>query len=82
MDDPALRGDGRPGRAGRGPGWDSPRVYRVLAVVFTVAAAGALVLVIVDFVIGRPTAGDLFILTLNSVAAAILWRRLQERSRT
>lgn len=82
MDDPALRGGGRPARAGYGTGMESLRVNRVLAVVFTVAAGGALVLVILDFVIGRAAAGDLFVLTLNSLAAAVLWRRSQERSRT
>ena len=82
MDDPALRAVGRPGRAGRGPGWDSLRVYRVLAVVFTAAGGAALALVILDLFIGRLIAGDLFILTLNSLAAAVLWRYAQGRSRT
>jgi hypothetical protein len=51
-------------------------------VVFTVSAGGALALAILDLFIGRPIAGDLFILTLNSLAAAVLWGRAQERSRT
>jgi hypothetical protein len=49
-----------------GAGMESPRVLRVLAVVFTVAAAGALVLVVLDLVIGRPAAGDVFIAVLNA----------------
>ncbi|MFT4470862.1 hypothetical protein ACMX2H_13235 [Arthrobacter sulfonylureivorans] len=81
MNDPALHDGGRPGRARRAPGWDSLRVYRGLAVVFTVAAGGALALVILDLFIGRPIAGDLFILTLNSLAAAVFWRHAQARSR-
>ena len=76
------RHDGeRPDRARRAPGWDSLRVYRVLAVVFTVTAGVALALVILDLFIGRPAAGDLFILTLNSLAAAVLRRYAQGRSR-
>lgn len=81
MDHSAQPGGGRPDRAVRGTGWDSLRVYRVLAVVFTVAAGAVLALVILDLFIGRPAAGDLFILTLNSLTAAVLWRRTQEKSR-
>lgn len=51
-------------------------VLRVLAVVFTVAVIGALVLVAVDLAVGRPPAGDVFIAALNSVVAVVLWRRL------
>ena len=81
MTNPAPR-DARPGRAGHGAGLDSPRVLRVLAVVFTVAAAGALALVVLDLVIGRPAAGDVFISVLNTLAAFVLWRRVSERSGT
>jgi hypothetical protein len=42
-------------------------------VVFTVAALGSVVLVVVDLVVGRPAAGDLFIVFLNGLAAVILW---------
>ncbi|MGO4192667.1 hypothetical protein AB4Y67_13465 [Arthrobacter sp. YAF17] len=49
--------------------------------VFTVAAGAVLALVILDLFIVRPIAGDLFIFTLNSLAAALLWRQAQERSR-
>ncbi|MGP4033618.1 hypothetical protein [Pseudarthrobacter sp. 1C304] len=72
--------DGGPGRAGHGTRWDSLRVYRVLARFFTVTASVALAVVILDLFIGRPIAGDLFNLTLNSLAAAVLWRRSKERS--
>jgi len=80
MTEPAPR-DNRPDRAGRGAVLDSPRVLRVLAVVFTVAAAGALALVVVDLVIARPAAGDVFITVLNALAAFVLWRRVLEQSR-
>ncbi|MFM9432182.1 hypothetical protein [Arthrobacter sp. MP_2.3] len=43
---------GRPHPAPHGAGLESPRVLRVLAVVFTVAAAGSLVLVVLDRAIG------------------------------
>jgi len=43
-------------------------------VVFTVAALGSVVLVVVDLVISRPAAGDLFIVFLNGLVAVILWR--------
>jgi hypothetical protein len=55
---------------------DSPRVLLVLAVVFTLAAAGALALVVLDLVITRPAAGDVFITALNALAAFLLWRRV------
>jgi len=57
-------------------------MLRILAVVFTVAAAGSLVLVAVDLAIGRPAAGDVFIAFLNSVAAVMLWRWRSEYERT
>jgi len=50
-------------------------------VVFTVAAAGALALVVVDLVIARPAAGDVFTTALNALAAFLLWRRVLEQSR-
>lgn len=75
MTEPAPR-DNRPGLAGRGAGLDSPRVLRVLAVVFTLAAAGALALVVLDHFIARPAAGDVFITVLNALAAFVLWRRM------
>ncbi|GGH99298.1 hypothetical protein ACFFGR_14810 [Arthrobacter liuii] len=81
MDDPHRHDGGRPGRPRRAPGWDSPRVYRVLALVFTVTAGGALALVILDLFISRPIPGDLFVLTLNSLAAAVLWRRARAGAR-
>jgi hypothetical protein len=80
MTDPAPR-EGRPGRAGHGAGMEFPRVLRVLAVVFTVAAAGALSLVVLDLVIARPAAGDVFITVLNAVAAFVLWRLVLEKAR-
>ncbi|MFE4230125.1 hypothetical protein ACFRJ8_19805 [Arthrobacter sp. NPDC056886] len=80
MTGPAPR-DNRPGLEGRGAGLDSPRVLRVLAVVFTVAAAGALALVVLDLVIARPAAGDVFITVLNALAALLLWRRVLEQTR-
>ncbi|WP_223987917.1 hypothetical protein [Arthrobacter sp. NicSoilB8] len=80
MTEPAPR-DGSPGRAGHRAGLDSPRVLRVLAVVFTATASGALALVVLDLVIGRPAAGDLFITALNTLAAFVLWRRVLEKTR-
>ncbi|MGN8133081.1 hypothetical protein [Paenarthrobacter sp. 22069] len=47
-----------------------------LVVVFVVAASGSLALVAVDLVIGRPAGGDVFIAVLNSLVAAVSWRRL------
>jgi hypothetical protein len=61
---------------------EPPRVLRFLAVVFTVAAAGSLVLVVLDLVIGRPAAGDVFITVLNALAAWWLWRKVSEQART
>ena len=72
MTGPARR-DNRPDRAGRGAGVDSPRALRVLAVVFTVAAAGALALVVLDLVIARPAAGDVFVAALNGLVAVVFW---------
>ena len=56
-------------------------VLRILAVVFTVAAVGSLVLVAVDLTIGRPASGDVFIAFLNGVAAVMLWRWRSENER-
>ena len=72
MSDPAPR-PGHNGEARRASAWTSPRTCRVLAVVFTVAALGSVVLVVVDLVVSRPAAGDLFIVFLNGLAAVILW---------
>ncbi|MGO4231048.1 hypothetical protein AB4Y72_19580 [Arthrobacter sp. YAF34] len=80
MTEPAPS-DGSLGRAGHGAGLDSPQVLRVLAVVFTLAAAGALALVVLDLVIARPAAGDVFITVLNALAAFLLWRRVLEQAR-
>lgn len=80
MSDLAPR-PGRPDRVRHGSGWLSSRVLWILAVVFTVAAAGSLVLVAVDLVIGRPAAGDVFIAFLNGVAAVVLWRRISDQAR-
>jgi hypothetical protein len=46
----------------------------VLAVVFTAAAAGCLVLVVLDLWVGRPAAGDLYLAGLNAGIAAVFWR--------
>ncbi|MEJ1180515.1 MULTISPECIES: hypothetical protein [unclassified Pseudarthrobacter] len=73
---------GRGSEARRGSAWKSPRVRRILAVVFTIAAFGSVVLVAVDLIVGRPAAGDLFIAFLNSLAAAALWRLGSEKQRT
>lgn len=67
MTDPASRPG--PGRAHRGLRW-----FCFLAALFTVATAASLVLVAVDLFIGRPAAGDLFIVGLNALAAVVLWR--------
>jgi hypothetical protein len=80
MTEPVPR-DNLPGLAGRGAGLGSPRVLRVLAVVFTLAAAGALALVVLDLFIGRPAAGDVFITVLNALAAFLLWRRVLAQAR-
>ncbi|MGY2747643.1 hypothetical protein [Arthrobacter sp. UYCu723] len=81
MSDRAPR-SGRPHRAPHGAGLESPRVLRFLAVVFTVAAAGSLVLVVLDRAIGRPAGGDVFITVLNALAAFVLWRKISEQART
>jgi hypothetical protein len=81
MTEPAPR-DNRPSRAGRGAVLGSPRVLRVLAVVFTLTAAGALALVGLDLFIARPAAGDVFITALNALAACVLWRRVSAQTRT
>ncbi|WP_041653747.1 hypothetical protein [Pseudarthrobacter phenanthrenivorans] len=72
MSDPAPR-PGHSSDARRASAWLSPRTWRVLAVVFTVAALGSVALVAVDLAVGRPAAGDLFITFLNGLAAVILW---------
>lgn len=64
----------RPGRPSRG--------LRLLAVVFTAAAVGSLLLVAVDLAVGRAAAGDGFIALLNSLAAVVFWRWSAERQRT
>jgi hypothetical protein len=50
--------------------------------VFVLAAAGSLVLVAADLLIGRPATGDFFIAILNSFVALVLWRwrRLAEQN--
>jgi hypothetical protein len=57
-------------------------VLRLLAVVFTVAAVGSLVLVAVDLFVSRPAAGDVFMALLNSLTAVGLWRISSETGRT
>lgn len=73
---------GHGSEARRGSAWQSPLVRRVLAVVFTIAAVGAVVLVAVDLIVGRLAAGDLFIALLNSLTAVGLWRISSETERT
>lgn len=70
MSDPAARA-GRP-----------HSVLRILVVVFVLAAAGSLVLVAADLLLGRPAKGDVFIAILNSFVALVLWRwrRLAEQN--
>ena len=72
MSDPAPR-PGHSSEARAASAWLSPRTCRVLAVVFTVVALGSVLLVVVDLLVGRPAAGDLFIVFLNGLAAVILW---------
>lgn len=48
-----------------------PRSPLIVAVVFSFAALGALVLVVVNLAVGRPVAGDLFIAGLNGAAAVV-----------
>jgi hypothetical protein len=50
-----------------------PKVLLVLAVVFSAAALGSLVLIAVDLATGRPAAGDVFIAGLNGAMAAVFW---------
>ena len=50
--------------------------------VFSIAAIGSVALVVVDLVLGRPAAGDLFIAFLNSLAAVALRRLGTETRRT
>jgi hypothetical protein len=67
--------------SGHGAGMEFPRVLTFLAVVFTVAAAGSLALVVLDLVIDRPAAGDVFVAVLNALAAFVLWRRALAQTR-
>ena len=72
MNDPeAQHAGGRSGRPRTAP--DYSRIQRILALIFTAAAAGCWVLVTVDLVVGRPAGGDVFIAALNTVAAAVFW---------
>ena len=80
MNDPAPL-PGRHDRVRHGSGRLSWRALWILAVVFTVATTGYLVLVALDLVIGRPAAGDIFIAFLNSLVALVLWRRISEQAR-
>lgn len=80
MNDPAPF-PGRHDRVRHGSGRLSSRALWILAVVFTVATTGSLVLVTLDLVIGRPAAGDVFITFLNSLVAFVLWRRISEQAR-
>ncbi|MEV7663545.1 hypothetical protein [Paenarthrobacter sp. NPDC089316] len=68
-----------PGHGNRGH--HRHRWLRLLAVVFSIAAAGSLVLVATDLLIGRPPVGDLFIACLNALAAVVLWR-VSKQART
>jgi hypothetical protein len=81
MRDPAPH-PGHGSEARRGNAWESPLARRVLAVVFTVAAVGSVVLVAVDLIVGRPAAGDLFIALLNGPTAVGLRRGSSETGRT
>jgi hypothetical protein len=80
MNDPAPC-PGRHDRVRHGSGRLSSRALWILAVVFTVATTGSLVLVALDLVIGRPAAGDVFIASLNSLVVFVLWRRISEQAR-
>jgi hypothetical protein len=51
-----------------------PRSLLIVAVIFSFATLGALVLVVVDLAVGRPVAGDLFIAGLNGAAAVVFWK--------
>ncbi|PVZ55197.1 hypothetical protein C9424_14135 [Arthrobacter sp. H-02-3] len=50
------------------------KVLPVLAVVFSAAALGSVVLAVVDLAVGRAAAGDGFIAGLNGAMAALFWR--------
>ena len=67
---------GRVHRGHHGHGW-----FWWLAVIFTLAGVGSLALVVVDLLIGRPAAGDLFIAFLNVLAAAVLWQKVSNQVR-
>lgn len=67
MNDPASLGRRNQGRDGR-------LRLGLLAAVFTIAATGSLVLVVLDLWIHRPVAGDMFIALLNALTASVLWR--------
>ena len=71
----------RPHRARHGVGMEFPPFLRFRAVVFTAAAAGSLVLVVPDLLIGRPAAGDVFITFLNGLAAFLLSPKVSEDAR-
>lgn len=74
MSEPAPLGRGDRGHQGR-------RWLRLLAVLFTAATGVSLMLVAVDLLIGRPAAGDLFIMFLNALTAAVLWPLVNRHSR-
>lgn len=72
MTDPAAQHpSGRGGQPRSGLGYS--RIQRILALVFTAAAAACWMLVAADLVVGRPAGGDVFIAALNTLAAAALW---------
>jgi len=50
-----------------------PRMLLIGVVIFSVVFLGALALVAVDLVTGRPLAGDLFVAGLNGAVAAAPW---------
>ncbi|WP_284986807.1 hypothetical protein [Arthrobacter sp. fls2-241-R2A-172] len=75
MTPPAPLGHGKRGYHGH-------RWLLSLAVVFTIAAAGSLLLVATDLLIGRPPAGDLFVACLNVLAAVVLWREVSNQRYT
>lgn len=56
-------------------------ILRVLVVVFTAAAVASLILVAIDVAVGRPAAGDVFIASLNCLAAGVLWRVTRQAKR-
>lgn len=57
-------------------------ILRVLVALFTAASIGSLILVVIDVAIGRPAAGDVFIASLNCLAAGVLWRLACRGERT